>query len=34
VTIEVMAEDETVLGGGSFGTDRDGYISPTRRSRS
>jgi transposase len=25
VTIEVMAADETVLGGGRFGTDRDGY---------
>ena len=24
-TIEVMAADETVLGGGRFGTDRDGY---------
>ena len=25
VTIEVMAADETVLGGGRYGTDRDGY---------
>jgi transposase len=25
VTIEVMAADETVLGGGRFGTDRDGF---------
>jgi transposase len=25
VTIEVMAADETVVGGGRFGTDRDGY---------
>jgi transposase len=24
-TIEVMAGDETILGGGRFGTDRDGY---------
>jgi hypothetical protein len=27
VTIDVMAGDETVLGGGRFGTDRDGYRS-------
>ena len=25
VTIEVMAADETILGGGRFGTDRDGF---------
>ena len=25
VTIEVMAGDETVLGGGGFATDRDGF---------
>jgi transposase len=30
VTIEVMAADETVLGGGRFGTDRDGYQSMLR----
>ncbi|MFB9197014.1 hypothetical protein ACFFWA_28950 [Actinomadura verrucosospora] len=24
-TIEVMAADETILGGGRYGTDRDGY---------
>jgi hypothetical protein len=27
VTIEVMTADETVLGGGRFGTDADGYRS-------
>ena len=33
VTIEVMAGDETVLGGGRFATDRDGFrtmLSPVR----
>jgi transposase len=29
-TIEVMAADETVLGGGRFGTDRDGYAAMLR----
>lgn len=30
VTIEVMAADETILGGGRFGTDPDGYRSLLR----
>ena len=30
VTIEVMNADETILGGGRFGTDRDGYAAMLR----
>jgi transposase len=33
VTVEVMAADETVLGGGRFGTDRDGYRALLRYAR-
>ena len=33
VTIEVMAADETVHGGGRFGTDRDGYQALMRYAR-
>jgi transposase len=29
-TIEVMTADETVAGGGRFGTDRDGYAAMLR----
>jgi transposase len=32
-TIEVMTGDETVVGGGRFGTDRDGYAAMTRYAR-
>ena len=33
VTIEVMAAEETVLGGGRFGTDRGGYAAMLRYAR-
>ena len=32
-TIEVMAADETILGGGRYGTDRDGYEAMLRYAR-
>src|SRR4051812_30667957 len=32
-TIEVMTGDETIAGGGRFGTDRDGYAAMTRSAR-
>jgi transposase len=32
-TIEVMAADERVLGGGRYGTDRDGYDAMLRYAR-
>jgi hypothetical protein len=32
-TIEVMAADETILGGGRYGTDRDGYDAMLRYAR-
>ncbi|TCC44838.1 hypothetical protein E0H73_45315 [Kribbella pittospori] len=32
-TIEVMTADETIVGGGRFGTDRDGYAAMLRHAR-